>query len=156
MASRPQRLLRRDGEPLTRQEERLVARLEALDLRNEDFRHRQHVEAAFYYIRRHGAARGTDATASAIRAFAGHHGQAKKFHLTMTLCWSRLVAAALTEEGDCETAEALLARHPALLNKHLPLVYYSRALLFSETARRRWVEPDLQPLPRVSLPYGSD
>jgi hypothetical protein len=132
--------------------EELIARLEGLTLPNEEFKHRQHVATAFYYIRRDGVARGTSATARAIRAFAEHHGHARKFHLTMTLCWSRLVAAALAEDGPCETDDVLVSRHPALMDKQLPLRYYSRAVLFSEEARRGWVEPDLQPLPRIDAP----
>lgn len=127
--------------------EELIARLEGLTLQNAEFKHRQHVQAAFFYIRRDGVARGMIATASAIRAFAEHHGQAQKFHLTMTLCWSRLVAAALAEEGSCETDDVLVSLHPALMDKQLPLRYYSKAVLFGDEARRRWVEPDLQQLP---------
>ena len=89
--------------------------------------------------------------ARALRTFAEHHGHAQKFHLTMTLCWTRFVAAAISEEPDCSTCDELLLRHPALCDKRLPLRYYSQARLFSDEARRSWVDPDLQPLPQTGV-----
>ena len=44
-----------------------------------------------------------------------------------------------------ETCNALMAS--PLGRSDWLLVYWSRALLFSVEARRRWVEPDLKPLP---------
>lgn len=50
-------------------------------------------------------------------------------------------------EGDADL-DALLARHPHLLDTRLPLRHWSRELLFSGAAKERWVEPDLAPLVR--------
>jgi hypothetical protein len=127
--------------------ETLVARLESLDLQNVHFRHREHLEAAFFYIRRDGIDEGARAMLRAIAALAVHEGRADKFHATMTVCWIRIVAAAMAEETDCRTAAELISRHPALLDKELPLRFYSRDLLFSAEARRRALDPDIAPLP---------
>jgi hypothetical protein len=130
----------------------LVCRLESLALSNDEFRHRQHLEIAFWYLQSKGTEAGSDAIVRALEALTAHLGHAEKFHLTMTLCWIRLVAAGMAEDGPCETPEALISKHSGLLDKHLPLRFYSKELLFSERARSQWVEPDIAPLPVGTQP----
>lgn len=125
----------------------LVSRLEALTLTKDEFHHRQHVEVAFWYLQSKGSKAGSNATARAIEAFTTHLGHASKFHATITLCWIRLVAAGMAEAGPCTTPDELISRHPALLDKHLPLRFYSKEVLLSDKARTQWVEPDIAPLP---------
>ena len=127
----------------------LVSRLESLTLAGADFRHRQHLEVAFWYLHSQGYEHGSEAIIRAIAVFTQHLGQTEKFHQTITLCWIRLVAAGMAEVGGCDTAEALIEHHPSLLDKELPLRFYSRARLFSDEARKQWIEPDLQPLPAI-------
>jgi hypothetical protein len=129
----------------------LVSRLEALTLTKDDFHHRQHLEVAFWYLQSKGTKAGSNAIARAIEAFTTHLGHASKFHITITLCWIRLVAAGMAEQGPCTTPDELICLHPALLDKHLPLRFYSKEVLFSEKARTQWVEPDIQSLPRVVI-----
>jgi hypothetical protein len=64
--------------------------------------------------------------ASALRAFATAHGHPEKYHHTITVFWMRMVAR--------------------LLDRDLPLSYYSRERLWSEAARTGWIEPDLRTL----------
>jgi hypothetical protein len=129
----------------------LVSRLEALTLTKDDFHHRQHLEVAFWYLQSKGSKAGSNAIVRAIGAFTTHLGHASKFHATITLCWVRLVAAGMAEEKPCTTPDELIARHPALLDKHLPLRFYSKEVLFSDKARTQWVEPDIEPLPPVVI-----
>jgi hypothetical protein len=111
-----------------------------------EFHHREHLQTAWYYLTRDRNS-GEHETLRNIRAFAQHHGQAQKFHTTLTLVWTRLVCAAIREEVGCTSFEELLQRHGALLDKALPLRYYSPEVLFSERAREEWVPPDRNPLP---------
>ena len=129
----------------------MVSRLESLSLTNAEFRHRQHLEVAFWYLRSKGNEAGAQAVAHAIEAFTRHLGHADKFHQTITLCWVRLVAAAMAEVGPCDSPDALIVAHPGLLDKNLPLRFYSRELLSSDKARREWVGPDIRPLPSQVL-----
>jgi hypothetical protein len=66
-----------------------------------------------------------DVASEALRAKAAAAGHPEKYHHTMTVFWMRMVAR--------------------LLDKDLPLQYYSRGRLFSEAARAGWLEPDLKP-----------
>jgi len=91
------------------------------------FHHADHVRLALAYLMDSAsAAEAADRMAAALRAFARGAGQEAKYHHTLTVAWVHIVAR--------------------LLDKELPLAHYSRERLFSDEARRRWVEPDLRPL----------
>ena len=97
------------------------------DISNAAFRHASHLRLALAYL--DSSASVEDATgrmASALRRFAAAAGKADKYHHTMTVFWMKMIAR--------------------LLDKELPLLYYSRERLFSDEARRGWIEPDLNPL----------
>ena len=132
----------------------LVRRLGDLTLLNQLFRHRDHLRFAHYRLLRNGWPFALDAVSEQIARFARHHGQPGKFHVTMTQCWVRLVAGALAGEPRKCSFEQLVARHPQLLDKSLPMQYYSRERLFSDAARARWLEPDLCELPRCPIHRG--
>jgi hypothetical protein len=70
------------------------------------------------------------------------------YHQTITQASLRAARSFLRENPQ----RALFATCTALMASPLgksdwPLMYWTRAKLFSVEARRRWVEPDLQPLP---------
>jgi hypothetical protein len=81
-----------------------------------------------------------------IRRFAAAAGVPEKYHETITVLWMRLLAEARAAGASGELSD-VLREHPALADKDLPLQYYSRALLFRDDARARWVEPDLRAAP---------
>ncbi len=120
--------------------------LETGEVANHAFHHRDHLRAAFLYVRRRGAKDAEQTMLGTIRRFAAHHGHAPKFHFTMTALWVRLVAAHVAQHPDAAFDE-LIDLDNRLLDKDLPLRFYSRTQLFSEQARARWVEPDMRPLP---------
>lgn len=70
------------------------------------------------------------------------------YHETITQASIRVARAFLANRADAGRAEVLheLLASPFGRSDWL-LAYYSRERLFSVEARRRWVEPDLSPLP---------
>jgi hypothetical protein len=132
----------------------LARELAALTLPNGRFHHREHLRFAHYRLLRDGYPFALDTVCEQIARFARHHGQAAKFHVTMTQCWVRLVAGALADAPHRCSFEQLVARSPELLDKSLPLRHYSRERLFSDAARAAWVEPDLRELPRCPIHRG--
>lgn len=111
------------------------------------FGHREHLHLAFAAVRRHGAAGAGEAVIRWIRQLAVSHGAPGKFHVTVTLAWTGLVAhhAAACPAGT-DFAD-FLQQHPALLDKQLLTRHYSPRLLTSPAARAGWVEPDLAAFP---------
>lgn len=126
----------------------LREQFETKTLANEAFRHREHVRLTWSYL----TGEPPDAVAArlcrSLLELATSHGVGQRFHHTLTVAWVRIIEAERRAHPDLPFDE-LAAACPELLNKDAPLAYYSRDLLFSDTARREWVEPNLQPLPAV-------
>ncbi|GAA2749283.1 hypothetical protein [Kitasatospora cinereorecta] len=110
----------------------------------ERFGHRQHVQLTWLAVRRYGTTAAVDLVGEGIRCAATNAGAPGKFHLTTTRAWVELVGHHLGGEEDFE---AFVARHPELLDKHLPDRFYRPQTLAGSAARTGWVEPDLAPFP---------
>lgn len=112
-----------------------------------EFHHRDHLRLAWLAVRRRDVERAVELVAAAITAFATAHGQARKFHWTLTEFWVRLVDHARRTAREPDDFDALLAEFPLLLDPQLPQRHWSAVVLWSEPARERWLAPDLQALP---------
>ena len=115
------------------------------------FRHREHIRAAWMYLKSSDASSAAERMAASIRRFANHHGATQKYHHTLTLAWMRLVAVALVETPEAGTFEKFFVVHPELSDKNLLANYYSNELVQTTAAREGWVEPDLRPLPTLRI-----
>lgn len=111
------------------------------------FHHRDHLRLAWCLVRQSGVEAASRTIADSIRAFATRHGQAEKYHETLTRFWVRLVHHAIAARPEVATFHQFLAAFPLLLEKDLPYRHWSRAVMQSQEARARWVEPDLRVLP---------
>jgi hypothetical protein len=109
------------------------------------FGHREHLHLAWLAVRRHGPSAATALISDGIRRTARYAGAPQKYHVTMTMAWTRLVAHHVPDGPD-DFGE-FLRRFPGLLDKRLLAGHYSSARLASDDARRRWLDPDLVPLP---------
>lgn len=120
--------------------------LETCQIQNSQFGHRDHLRAAWIYVMRYGAAQAAPITQRAIMRFAAHHGHTGKYHATLTAAWVCFVAIHAAYHPS-DLFDDFLAQNSELLDKNLPLRFYSRERLFSDVARARWMEPDLRPFP---------
>src|ERR1700682_2581555 len=93
------------------------------------FHHRGHIRVAWLYLKSSDASRAAERMSEGIRRFANHQGATQKYHLTLTLAWMRLVAAALVETPEGYTFERFLTAHPQLKDANLLAKYYSKELL---------------------------
>jgi hypothetical protein len=124
-------------------DETFLARFEAARLHS--FDHRDHVRMAYAYARRGGVEHAVALARRGLRHFTAAHGEAARYHDTLTTAWARVVGHHAVAGGD--DFDAFLDAHPHLLRGDLLLAHYSRERLFSDAARARFVEPDLLPLP---------
>jgi hypothetical protein len=138
-----------DGVLMSDADMRFLHALETCQLPSGGFRHRDHVRAAWLYVTRDGVPAAIDAMDATIRQFAAHHGHAAKYHKTLTAAWVRLVAFHATCHPASEFEE-FAATNPDLLDKALPMRFYSHERLFSPEAREGWIEPDRRALPMVA------
>jgi hypothetical protein len=124
-------------------DETFLRRFEAASLPS--LHHRDHVRVVFAYARRGGVEHAVTRAREGLRRFAAAHGEPGRYHDTLTVAWARVVGHHAVATGD--EFDAFLAAHPRLLERDLLSAHYSRARLFSATARAGFVEPDLLALP---------
>ena len=90
----------------------------------EAFHHSAHLRLALAYLDECGSVEeATERMAESLQRFAAAAGKPGKYHHTITVFWLRMLAR--------------------LLDKDLPASYYSPERLWSDAARRGWIEPDL-------------
>jgi hypothetical protein len=116
-----------------------------------EWTHAAHFAAAFWLLRRSGMNALRDMPAL-IRAYNEATGVANTdtggYHETITIASIRVATAWLEHPHDRrlhESLNALLASEYG--RSDWLLAYWSKPLLFSVEARRRWVAPDIKPLP---------
>ena len=114
-----------------------------------EFGHRAHVRLAYIYLAEHGVDGATARMRAALLGYLAHHGiDAAKFHETMTRAWLLAVRHFMHRSPGAAGADPFIDANPALLDGSIMLTHYSAELLFSPAARARFVEPDLDPIPR--------
>jgi hypothetical protein len=112
-----------------------------------EFRHRQHINLAFYAVQRHGMPEAVDMICGWIQQIAAYERAPQKYHHTVSRAWVELVAHHAAADPDCADFDVFAERNPALLDKRLLGKHYRSSTLAAGPARRDWVEPDLLPFP---------
>ena len=107
------------------------------------FHHADHVRRAWIYAGRYDAEGAEEKLLAGIRRFAAQAGVPEKFQYTMTVAWSRLVAASRKNSKAENTFGEWIASHPEFLDRRLLEKYYSGDKRLGEPARTAWVLPDL-------------
>mgnify|MGYP006206271619 CR=1 FL=1 len=133
---------------LSSSDREFVRAFESLELDPAQFDHRAHVRLAYAYL----VDRDPDAAASSMRAslnaFIRHNaGDPAKYHETITRAWILAVRHFMSRSPGAASADAFIDANPTLLDRSIMLTHYSAEVLFSEEARRRWVEPDMEAIP---------
>lgn len=113
-----------------------------------DFDHRAHVRLAYVYLVDHGVDDAVERMRNALHAFLTHNGvDISKYHETITRAWIMAVRHFMEKDPGADAAGAFIDANPMLLDSRIMLTHYSAELLFSDTARARFVEPDRDPIP---------
>ena len=130
-------------------------RFEACQFPADQWHHREHIKAAYLYLRRYPFKKALSRIRQGIQALnASQHvpeTRTRGYHETMTQAWLTLVHLILREYGPEQTAEKFYDEHPELAQKRALRFFYSNKQLMSEQAKARFVKPDLTPLPKPRL-----
>lgn len=125
-----------------------VRRFEACEYAPADFDHRAHVRLAYAYLVGQDTDTAVSSMRNALMAFLEHHAIAPgKFHETMTRAWVLAVRHFMDRGHPASSADEFMSANPQLLDSRIMLTHYSADLLFSDTARSEFVEPDLTEIP---------
>jgi hypothetical protein len=133
----------------------LVARFDDLSLPKREWTHFAHLTVGFCSLERFGLEASRLAMPDRIRRYNVASGTPNTdsggYHDTITMFFLAAVARfrTLLPAGTSRLAAINLLIDDPLGAKDLPLMFYSRDRLMSVAARRRYVEPDLQPIERL-------
>lgn len=123
----------------------LVAALEAGTLPPAEFTHRNHVRAAWHYLRQRPLRDAAYGFRDTLIAYVRKLGAEDKFHLTLTLAFMHVIHERMGKSD--ESWDDFATRNPELFNgaKGLIARHYSPARL--DQGRVHFAEPDLSALP---------
>ena len=124
----------------------VVQGFESCETDKQDFKHQDHLTVAVCYLQDLSVAEATEKLRASLFRFVDHHGvDRKKYNETITVFWLEIVAEKLKK---LPPESSLLTKSneviEALSDAGLMLEYYSADLLFSDTAREKFVRPDLK------------
>lgn len=113
------------------------------------FDHRAHIRLAYSYLCEQDTDAAHESVRRALLSFLEHHGiEISKYHDTLTRAWVMAVRHFMEITPRSESADEFIKQNPRMLDAKIMMTHYSTELLFSDTARGRFVEPDLDPIPR--------
>lgn len=130
----------------------VVRKFEDGTISRDDWKHREHLTVAFYYIKNSSSlTEATDKMRSGIfnllKSFGIDLKKEMPYHETLTHFWMQAVSDSAKTQNGYSIVEAANLIVEKLGDKDLPLKYYSRELLFSDAARKDFIEPNLKEFP---------
>ena len=128
---------------------------EACTIAPSQFNHEAHVRLAFIYLTEGDQDSAVQKMRDALLNFLQHHGVPQsKFHETLTRAWVLAVQHFMNRSTSTSTTD-FISKNQQLLDSKIMLTHYSASVLFSADARSSFVEPDLDPIPRIGDPTSS-
>lgn len=113
------------------------------------FSHADHIRMAWLYLRRDSWTKGYPQIQAGLKNFALSHGQADKYHETITCFWAKLVQHCIDNQAEIEEFAIFSETFPILFSAESMQQHYSKEVLSSATARNQWLEPDKIPMPTI-------
>jgi len=130
----------------------VIRAFEDATISRDDWKHAEHLTVALHYLIDNDVETAISKMRTGIFKLLGAFGvdltKEMPYHETLTVFWMKTVA----DFNDTRSGESILEKANDLVatyDKDHPLKFYSRDYLFSDEARGRFVEPDLQKLPSV-------
>jgi hypothetical protein len=113
------------------------------------FDHRAHIRLAYILLAEHDTETALTMMRAALLAFIRRHSvPVAKYHETITRAWILAVRHFMAISPPAASAAEFIANNPMMLDSKIMLTHYSAEVLFSPEARARFVEPDLEGIPR--------
>jgi hypothetical protein len=134
---------------LSSDDRRFRADFEACRIDPGAFDHRAHLRLAYVYLAENDAETALRSMRGALLAFIQHHKiPVAKYHETLTKAWILAVRHFMAISPDSESSASFIANNPRMLDSRIMSTHYSTEVLFSPEARARFIEPNLDSIPR--------
>ena len=131
------------------EDQNFLREFEACKFPPAQFNHRAHIRLAYVYLSEHDADTAHQLMRNALFSFLEHHGiDVSKYHETITRAWIMAVRHFMENTPSSESSEIFIEKNPRMLDSTIMMMHYSAEVLFSEEARAKFVEPNLDPIPR--------
>jgi hypothetical protein len=125
----------------------VVKAFEGGTISRDAWRHAEHLTVALYYLSKHdfetSLVKMRDGIFNLLRAFEVDLTKEMPYHETMTVFWMRTAFDFKNSKNGASIVE-ICNELIEKFDKDYPLKFYSCELLFSDAARAKFVEPDLQ------------
>ena len=123
----------------------IVRGFESGTIAREVWRHAEHLTVAAFYIRQHdfetSLTKMRDGIFNLLKAFEIDLNVEMPYHETLTVFWLKTVQDFTETKKDCSIVD-LCNELVETFDKDYPLRFYTREFLFSDKARKEFVEPD--------------
>ena len=114
-----------------------------------EFNHHAHLRLAYVYLTEHDSETAYQLLSEALQTFLEHNGvDPSKYHDTKTRAWILAVQHFMEKTLSADSADAFIDQNPEMLDSNIMMTHYSAEVLFSNEARARFVEPDLEAIPQ--------
>jgi hypothetical protein len=131
-------------------DEKFLRLLESCALPESDFRHADHIRAAYLYLQQVDFACALARMSSTIRNYGKHLGKSDLYHETITVAYMALIQQRICERGNGGDWTAFARDNPELFQRGLLRRFYPQAQLESAIARKTFILP--HSLPTASAP----
>jgi hypothetical protein len=126
--------------------EALLSRFETCELAPDHVSHRAHVAMSAWCFLTQDEAEATARIYDGLQRFVKWH-KLDVYNETITWFWIKLIAKAVATADRTQPAFTVVNELTSRLgDSRMIFAYYTRERLYGDEARRRWIEPDLQPL----------
>lgn len=116
-------------------------------IRREDWQHREHLTVALYYLSHHdydaALTKMRDGIFNLLKAFQVDLTKEMPYHETLTIFWLKTVDDFRRTKSDSSIVE-ICSELTRKFDKDYPLRFYTRERLFSDEARAKFIEGDLE------------
>jgi len=119
------------------------------DIPPSEFHHRDHLRLAYVYLCEHETKPAFELFRRHVKKFLSDNGVPDdKYHETVTASWVQAVRHFMELCGSASSFEDMINHDNRLLDMNIMLTHYREETLFSDIARREFVQPDLEPIPQ--------
>ena len=126
---------------------KIVRAFENGTIARSDWRHNEHLTVAFYYALNHdfetALTKMRGGIFNLLKSFEIDLSKEMPYHETLTVFWMRTIFDLIGNRNKISFVETANEVLQFCADKDLPLKFYSRELLFSDDARKNFVEGDL-------------
>jgi len=126
--------------------------VESCDFNVAGFNHEAHLRLAYIYLLENPIDEAVERMRATISGLLEEMNIDihEKYHATLTRAWLLAVHHFMQTSGASRSAQEFLQLNPGLLDTEVMMTHYSSGRLFSDQARKSFLEPDLDPIPLYS------